>query len=165
MNRIAQCVVMGALLLAGAAACGSDPAGPDGGDTGDGTLTASIGGVSFSGSHAVSATYQSGFLTIGAVDQGNSRILVINLSNLSGPGTYALGWGQSGVAQYSETDGVTPEKGWITSIQGASGTVTVTELTGTRVKGVFSFTLQPIPSTSATGAKVVTNGTFNLRLD
>jgi hypothetical protein len=121
--------------------------------------------VSFSGSLAVSATFQNGSLSIGAVDQGDSRVLVITLSNVEGPGTYALGWGQSGIAQYAETDGLASEKGWVSSIQGATGTVSVTELSATRVKGAFSFTLQPLVATSATGSKAVTNGSFNLRLD
>jgi hypothetical protein len=165
MNRIALSAVTGILVLAGPVACGSDPTGSDGDGTGNGTLTALIGGVSFSGSLAASATYQSGSLSIAAVDHGNSRVLVITLSHVGGPGTYALGWGQSGIAQYFESDGVTSEKGWATSIQGATGTVMVTELSATGVKGTFAFTLQPLSSTSATGSKGVTNGSFNLKLE
>jgi len=45
---------------------------------------------------------------------------------------------------------------------GGSGLITITEQTATRASGSFSFNLIANPIGGATGAKVVTNGTFNV---
>ena len=42
------------------------------------------------------------------------------------------------------------------------GTITITSLTATRVKGTFSATLQPSPGTAATTPLVITNGSFDV---
>ena len=44
-----------------------------------------------------------------------------------------------------------------------SGTIAITNLTRTRASGTFSFNLVAVRVSGATGAKVVTNGRFNVR--
>jgi hypothetical protein len=45
---------------------------------------------------------------------------------------------------------------------GGSGVITITDLTATRASGTFSFNLDANPAGGATGAKVVTDGAFNV---
>jgi hypothetical protein len=51
---------------------------------------------------------------------------------------------------------------WGLNAGGDTGTITVTSLTATRVKGTFSATLQPQPGRPATSALIVTDGTFDV---
>jgi hypothetical protein len=51
---------------------------------------------------------------------------------------------------------------WGLNAGGDTGTITVTSLTSTRVKGTFSGTLQPQPGKPATAPLVVTEGAFDV---
>lgn len=85
--------------------------------------------------------------------------VVLNLYNIGGPGTYALGVGPNvpgGTAQVSNISG-----GWVTAQSGADGEVFITALTDTRITGSFQFTANALTG-SATGTKAVTLGTFDV---
>jgi len=48
--------------------------------------------------------------------------------------------------------------------QGGSGTITISSLTVSKMKGTFSFIAKPSVGSTATGQKVITNGIFDLTL-
>lgn len=52
---------------------------------------------------------------------------------------------------------------WRAEPQFGSGTITVQTLTSTTASGSFAFTLLPVTESGATGSRVVTNGSFNVR--
>jgi hypothetical protein len=54
-------------------------------------------------------------------------------------------------------------KSWSSATGGSVGTITITSLVGNRAIGTFSATL--LPGSGATGSLVITNGTFNVRID
>jgi hypothetical protein len=104
----------------------------------------------------------SGSFTItGAESAGTtSRGITLALYFIRGPGTYALGAGNGvvgGRAQYSEAGVV-----WATPNDGASGSVTISTLTPTRIAGTFEYTAQLSRGTSTTQTRAVTNGRFDI---
>jgi hypothetical protein len=48
---------------------------------------------------------------------------------------------------------------------GNGGTITITSMTGGRVRGTFTATLQPLAGTGGTGTIAVTNGQFNVPIN
>jgi hypothetical protein len=54
--------------------------------------------------------------------------------------------------------------GWRSDQAGGSGSVTITSLTTTRMRGTFTATLGPIPNTGAAGTLAVANGSFDIGL-
>ena len=150
------------LLSLLAAACG-EGTGPDGG--GDGQLTARIDGEPW----ASDAIYlESGvvhnlpglYLIQGTEVSGSeARSIMITLSNIRGPGTYPLGMGGGtvgGVGHLTDAGA-----GWLTPLSGASGTITITTLTDTRIVGTFAFTAVGATG-GASGTRTVTDGKFDL---
>jgi hypothetical protein len=146
------------------AACGGE-SGPSG--DADGHFTALVGGEEFSSDPAyvnlgVNVTAQApGIYVIsgGHVEGTSSEAINISLYNVRGPGTYAIGVGPTvdGASAVIVDDG----KGWGTDLSGDAGTVTITQLSATRIKGTFSFVAQAV-SGGATGTREVTNGDFDL---
>jgi hypothetical protein len=49
-------------------------------------------------------------------------------------------------------------------ILGDVGTLTITSLTTTRIKGTFTASLRPQPGTAATGTLTISSGTFDIGL-
>jgi hypothetical protein len=155
-------------LLLAAAACGGDtPSGPGAGDD-DSPMTAKIDGVVWAAdpryvSQAVVHNAPGIYVISGSKFLTSTNVLTILLTlyNVRGPGTYPLGVGANvvggtGIVSISETSA-----GWSTPLSGASGTVTITTLTATRIVGTFDFTATPISGPS-TGTKTVTEGRFDL---
>jgi hypothetical protein len=92
-----------------------------------------------------------------------SRSINLALYYIRGTGTYALGAGSGvvgGRAQYSEAGTV-----WATPNDGASGTVTITTLTPTRIAGTFEYTARLSSGTSATQTRTITNGSFDIAMN
>lgn len=150
MRRIAL------LALACVMACGSDDEPTNPGGAGGGTLTATVGGVAFSGSLAVQAVRTSSTITISGVSSSQQQ-LSINLLGVNSTGTVSIGAGSQNFAQFSQGT-----QTWVSSLVGGTGTLTLTTLTASRAAGTFSFTGIPSASTGATGNKAVTNGTFDV---
>lgn len=90
---------------------------------------------------------------------GTSMVFTIN--NISGPGTYPLG--TDAVSVYGGFAGVVSGTGqqWTTPLTGAAGTITISALSTTRIAGTFNYTAAASGG-GATGARAVTNGTFDL---
>jgi hypothetical protein len=169
MYRTIPCALI--LALVGCGGGGNGSTGPDpSGATG--TFTAVIDGQSW-----VSTTNQTtgagssqipGLVTLtgtkiaGATDYTS---ISLALGYVAGTGTYPLGVNQGTTAGGGAT--VTTVQGtafsvWSTQFPGDAGTVTVTSLTDTRIKGTFQFNAKAQTTSSATGTKVVTTGTFDL---
>jgi hypothetical protein len=85
--------------------------------------------------------------------------VVLQLFNVPGPGTYALGVGPQMVGG-AGTVARAPSNVWATPLSGAAGTLTITVLTDVRISGSFSFTATP--PEGGTGSVTVTQGEFDL---
>jgi hypothetical protein len=164
-----RCVVR-ALVLAVVGACGGS--GPNGGgpSPGSGMMTATIDGQAFaSDPHSAMATATS--RAPGTYVMQGSRVtsptdyltLTVTLFNIAATGTYPLGMTGvmfGGIGNVFQTTPPATVASWDTPLSGASGTVTVSTLTASRIAGTFSFTAAP--STGATSIRTVTNGSFDL---
>lgn len=159
-----------ALVLAAVGACGGGGTNGGGGPPpGSGTMTATIDGQAFaSDSQAATATATSTipgsyFLTGTKVTSTTNYLsLTIALYNIAATGTYPLGvtstifGGIGGVYQQSTATVAS----WSTPLSGASGMVTVSTLTTSRIAGTFAFTAAP--TVGSTSTRIVTNGSFDL---
>lgn len=156
---------MGLLVITAAiGGCGGST-GP--GDGGNGSISASVAGSSFSATLATGAVHNGGVLSFAGVQSqgGTTRQLNIAVVNVEGTGTFTFGSGNSHVVIYTEVENSSPQggKSWTANMLVGSGSVTVTELSASRARGTFQFTLQP-GTQNATGTKAVTNGSFNVKL-
>lgn len=158
MKVISRALV--ALLIA-SVACGDDEEGPLDPGNSDGTVTASVGGVSFNATSVVAA-FVDGSLVITALQAGvgGTKSITITVNNVSGVGTYSL-TAAGNTATYVETTGSTSQS-WLTAITQGSGSVVLTTATATRVVGTFTFTAPANTISGATGTKTVTGGSFDL---
>jgi hypothetical protein len=154
-----------ALALAGILGCGgSGPSAPSLG--GGGLLSATINGTAWSSQpqliQANSAQKEGHYPIYGASPAGSSlNGMQLNLVGIQGPGTYPLGTAggvSGGTVAVNEGSAV-----WMTPINGAAGTVTITTLTSTRAVGTFQFVADPVAA-GATGPRTVANGQFDIPL-
>ena len=122
-------------------------------------VAATLNGASFNAAD-VSAIYTpSGSLSIAAGT--NNRSVSITMTSVTGPGTFALSntipLRSMGVSVLNGTQVVSWHN---SSVAGSSGSVTITSLTSTRIKGTFTGVLAAGPG--STGTMTVTNGTFDV---
>ena len=152
--------------------CSKD-SGSGGGSAGLGTLKATAGGSSFTsisqGTFALLASngaYQNLSIT-GSTAAGKSIQLTILNQNISA-GTYVIDDSNSDVFAtgiYSELNQSNPQNSLVYSAPfdggGNVGSITISSIDATNVKGTFSFTGKD--DTNST-TKVVTNGSFNVNI-
>ena len=164
--RAALVALLAPAVLAGGCGGGDgdDGTGPDGGG-GAAAVTASIDGKAFASNTPAGldrATLSAPGLYILVANQTSgtaSTSLTMTLYNIRGPGTYPLGVNATtygGTALLVES-----ARGWSTPLSGVAGTVTLTEVSTTKLVGTFSFTATAL-SGGATGTRTVTNGRFDL---
>jgi hypothetical protein len=155
-----------AAVAIGIVACGGSTA-PATVAGGGGSFSASIDGTAWTADaataearHAQPGKYVlSGTKITGASSLG----LEIDLYNISGPGTYPLGVGDKVFGGVGWVLTAQPPTYWLTPNDGASGTVTITGLTATRIAGSFSYTAPAYTIVgNATGTRLVTGGSFDL---
>jgi hypothetical protein len=159
------------LATVAAFACGGgdddddgDPTGPGpgGGGATNGSMTASVGGASWSATGTVGVT-RSNPNTIGIAATGfaggTAYGIVVNIVNATGPGSHNAN-------PFSGGDGSTiivgtqAGTGYASALNGGSGTITITSLTSNRIVGTFFGTLGP---SSGSGASlVITSGQFDI---
>lgn len=154
------------LFLTLLAACGgggtTDPNG-NGGNNGLPNFTAKIDGAVWQASVAVTAQNpMPGLYSITGVrlTGADNYTMIFSLWNIKGPGTYPLGVGvqmQGGSVVLSHP----LSSGWSTPLNGASGTITITTLTATRVVATFNFTADG-SVTGGSGTKVITEGSMDV---
>ena len=132
------------------------------------TLSATIGGTTWNAAF-VSASLSTiqgtvgQFLTIPATN--STRGFGISLTGVTGPGTYVLTNSGAVTRQMQVNNVVNPLSNiWSSLGAGGSGSVTITSMTATRIKGTFSGILGPTPGTSTVGTLTVANGTFDIGL-
>jgi hypothetical protein len=128
-------------------------------------LRATIGGQSYNASTLVSTGSPATIFVFGGNNTRHS--INIAMTNLPGPGTYALGGGVLSSVQVGAPPGE-PVTGplccWNGTFAGSTGSVTVTSITATRMTGTFSFTLQPGGLGAATAPLTIANGSFDVGL-
>ena len=151
-SRWASLVLLGPVLAACGGGGGGGPTGPGGGTA---AFTATIDGQAFA---ADSITFTvtgnpgvPGSLIISGADVVSGtdyRTLSLSVSFIGATGAYPIGINigttAGGTASVTEVAGSTVTI-WSTSLNGAAGTVTITSLTATRMKGTFSFTADRSP--------------------
>ncbi len=150
-QRIRSAGMVGALALT-LVGCGTETTAPQ---PTNGSITAQIDGGSFSAT-TVAATYTNGIMGLGGTDSQGRGIGIGG--QVPGPGTYTVG--VTGTANFSVTIGSAV---WQAAITLGSGTLTVTSISAAGAKGTFQFTAGPVPNSTATGNKVVTAGTFDVK--
>jgi hypothetical protein len=98
---------------------------------------------------------------------GRSTSMVLALGYINGPNLYPLGVNQGSTAGGTATitDQVNTTIGiWTTDLNGARGTVRVTDLTAERIAGVFEFVATPQPGSTVTDTHTITDGSFDVPL-
>ena len=167
MHRLLRLSVC-ALLLSSCGGGGNPP--PGGGGSGPG-FRATIDGQGWQaesiGSSAAAVPGVPGSLVIvGAQTSGGlTRGLTLTLYNIASTGTYPLGVSSDvfgGIGLVGEGSGSGNAQSWITDNTGAAGTITLTNLSGGRIAGTFSFIASPGHSNTVGGTRTVTDGSFDL---
>lgn len=121
-------------------------------------LSATVGGEPFNGGTIARVGGLGTQLAVSATDLTYTMSLM--LKGITEPGTYQIGAGtQVPLLQVGTAAGAV----WSSSV-GATGSVTVTSLTASRVTGSFSVTLSGTGVGGATGTLAVTNGAFDIGL-
>lgn len=134
-------VIMMAVISVSLTACKKDESDDDdngGSLNGGGSMTLKYDGNDFSATLAVQAVNENGVINVTGSD-GNARQASLVLFGTSGPGTYTIG------AAYPQnlctwTEGTNATQTFTASFVIGSGTVTITELTDSKIKGSFEFT-------------------------
>lgn len=119
-------------------------------------VSATLGGTAFNAALVTSNGFSDGLQIRGTTD---TREILIDLQDISAPGTYRLGEDTPG-RFISVTTSAVPAQQWTSTGAGSSGSVTVTSVTASRVVGTFAATLSP--ATGATGTLSATNGSFDI---
>jgi|GEM_PF-514525 len=149
-------LIIAVLLIA----TGCDSAGESEDDLlASGDVVARIDGVEFK-SITATAAVQSNYLTVGsgAARSPGATGLAFTLYPFTGAGTYTLQSGQTASNAVVTVTGNGENHIFSTALKGG-GAVEVTEITGERVRGTFSFTAQ-----NEAGEVIhVTDGRFNVR--
>jgi Family of unknown function (DUF6252) len=144
------------LLFAGACGGSSSTSLTGTNNNAPGPLSATIDGAAWS-SQLPSAVVKNTIIAIAGIDNGLTTSVSLGFA-ASKPGTYSLGFGNSVAGNAIVTRG---GKSWGSSLQGGTGSVTLTTLTANHVAGTFSFT-GVASGGGATGTTVVTNGKFDI---
>lgn len=119
------------------------------------SLTCKVDGTAWNASLAVVATNTGGVLTVTGSDSNSGQCQII-LFNPTGTGSYTLGGGMTNQSNGRWTEGVGQEDTYTTMLGQGSGSVEITELSDTKVKGTFSFTAKNSAGTDVS----ITEGSF-----
>ncbi|RKS00551.1 DUF6252 family protein [Flavobacterium sp. 102] len=149
---------------------GSDDGGGGGGNASLGQVKAKVAGSSFSSMEVATFAQKivaGGTTTIivqGSTAQGKAIQLILNGTN-GQPGTFEISDDAaiSAVASYTELNQSNPMNSptWAAPYEdsGVVGSITISEISDTNVKGTFNFTGK---NQNGTDTKAVTNGAFNV---
>jgi hypothetical protein len=145
------------LTLAGSAATVLACSNYDTGPSGNGTISASIDGASWTGATTVQASYIASVFVVGGLDS-QGRQIVITIPGVAAGGTFSLNSGEAAFAVVGFGAQI-----WSTSLTGGTGSITISTWSGSHAVGTFSFTAPPNAGSGASGTKVVSSGTFDVR--
>ena len=129
----------------------------DTGPSGNGTISASIDGASWTGATTVQASYIASVFLVGGLDS-QGRQIVITIPGVAAAGTFSLSSGQPAFAVVNFG-----AQTWSTTLTGGTGSATISTWSGSHAIGTFSFTAPANAGSGATGTKVITSGTFDVR--
>jgi hypothetical protein len=139
MKKLRVFVLFLAVAALTVTACKKEDDDDNGGNNGgSGTMTLKADGADFSADLAVQAVNSNGVINVTGND-GNARQCSLILYGASGPGTYDIG-AANPQNLCTWTEGTGQLDSYVASFVIGSGTVTITELTDTKIKGTFSFT-------------------------
>ena len=158
MKVLSKMILIAFMATALLTACSKDDdnTDPENNNPTTSTLTLKADGTAWSASLAVVATNESGVLTVTGSDSNAHQAQVI-IYNPSGTGTYTLGGAITNQSNGRWTVGLGQNDTYTTMVGQGEGTVEITELTSTGVKGTFSFTAK-----NGAGTQVsITEGSFN----
>jgi len=128
-------------------------------NTSQGSMSLKINGTDWSATLAVQATNVNGVLSIAGSD-ANARQCQVTVINPNGAGTYDLGGSQTNSNSGRWTQGTGTNDTYTTMLGLGAGSVTITELTATSVKGTFEFTAK----NTALEEVTLTSGSFSATL-
>lgn len=94
-----------------------------------------------------------GYYAIYGLDSKTSDVIAIALPNSAAEGTYPIGATNFGIIDFN--------KAQYSTINGGTGTVTITKKTATYITGTFSFTAY---DSSGLVKRTLTDGTFNVNI-
>lgn len=99
--------------------------------------------------------------TLSIVAFNDTRTFTFTLADVQGPGTYAL----SNTSPVRSITGIGDDLDPLICCWGpygsASGSVTITSITATRIRGTFQASLEAAPGSQASGTLVIASGTFD----
>jgi hypothetical protein len=124
-------------------------------------VSATVAGASWNAASA-SGQYSAASRLVTISSSNNARFINISLNEVTGPGSYPVGTSGRVLSANGQTQ--TLNNSWSSSGPGSSGSVVITSLTTTRMRGTFSATIGPTPGSSTTGTLAVTNGSFDIGL-
>ena len=105
--------------------------------TGNGTLSLKYGGTSWSASLAVQGVNTNGVINVTGSDS-DARQASVLLMGVTQPGTYQITSGSFNQLRW--TEGLAQEQTYVASGILGSGTITVAEISDSKIVGTFSFT-------------------------
>lgn len=159
VRRSGGSVCLATILLITAACGGDSPT--DSGGPNTAPLKATIDGQPWVASFASAAAGANGVFTVSGSSLSTSvTALSLILYYIGAPGTYPLGVGGS----VRGGQGILSGSGssWATALTGASGSVTITTVSATRIAGKFEFSAPPQAGAGTTTTRTVTQGEFDL---
>ena len=143
----------------------SDGDGGGGGSTAVGTMKAKIAGSNWTSmSMATAATHQNTVLIIQGSD-ATGKAIQLMIVGVTAPGTFEINNTSAidAIASYTQANINNPMASLVFAApyegSGTVGSITVTDLTATNVKGTFSFTGK---NQNGADTKQITNGVFNI---
>ncbi len=169
MTRSRTLVIASIMAFTLGSGCGSGGTDPDGGNNGgggggvSGTMTARIDGVAWTADRRIRVRQDPrGVYTIEGLNSASMpEQVTLGLFNIGATGTYPMGVGATiigGLGIYASA-----AQQW-SSPMDDSGTLVITEISATRIKGTFAFAANPVALGGATGLRNITDGHFDLPL-
>lgn len=122
----------------------------------NGSMSARIDGQAWTANAALAVAYTGGILAFAGSDVTSTTVGLGFIPD--GLGTYDIGPNQPTNANVS----LGSPNSWAASSNMGSGSVTLTSFTENSASGTFTFTALAVPTTGATGTKVVTEGRFDV---
>lgn len=157
------CVIV---LFTGCGGGGGGPSDPGGGNTGGNTFTAIIDGVPWASDEAsisvsgAGAPTRAGTVLLSGYEAATGRGLTLSISFFIGPASQPLGV-NIGTTPGGIGSVIVPPNNWSTPLSGASGFITLTQRTDTRIAGTFNFTATALAGATP-ASRVVTAGAFDV---
>ncbi len=151
-NFILMMIMIGGLLLTSCTK--DDDTTPENPVAGNGTMSLTVDGSSWTASLSVQGVNTNGVVNVTGSDSNAHQASVI-LMGVTEPGTYQVSTGSQ--HQLRWTEGLGQDQTFVANGILGSGTITVTEISSTKVVGTFSFT----GFSTASSSKEITNGQFS----